>query len=198
MRAIGCWAAELLHAGCPGWSSEQCSSVFHSCFSLLSAAPLPQRSTSWRTSSSAACLCGARAWGCGCGSRSCWMRCHPNDAPAAPGSWPLEPRLLAVPVARVLALRRIRLLVSLPIPLHHASARCNMKRILRRYGRSRTAPSAALLVCDCLGACYDIGLQARMGIAGLHPVLKPYCALVHVRELAGHRVGIDAWSWLHR
>ncbi|KAI3429575.1 hypothetical protein D9Q98_005662 [Chlorella vulgaris] len=37
-----------------------------------------------------------------------------------------------------------------------------------------------------------------MGIAGLHPVLKPYCALVHVRELAGHRVGIDAWSWLHR
>jgi hypothetical protein len=35
MGAIGCWAAGLLHAGCPGWSSEQCSSVFHSCFSLF-------------------------------------------------------------------------------------------------------------------------------------------------------------------
>ncbi|EFN59754.1 hypothetical protein CHLNCDRAFT_13604, partial [Chlorella variabilis] len=37
-----------------------------------------------------------------------------------------------------------------------------------------------------------------MGIDGLHGVLKPYCLPSHVRELAGHRVGVDAWSWLHR
>ncbi len=37
-----------------------------------------------------------------------------------------------------------------------------------------------------------------MGISGLLPLLRPITTTVHVRELAGLRVGVDAYVWLHR
>jgi hypothetical protein len=38
----------------------------------------------------------------------------------------------------------------------------------------------------------------QMGISGLLPVLRPITSTVHVRELRGLRVGVDAYVWLHR
>ncbi|KAL3691184.1 hypothetical protein R1sor_004835 [Riccia sorocarpa] len=37
-----------------------------------------------------------------------------------------------------------------------------------------------------------------MGIQGLLQALKPYAEPVHVKKYAGKRVGIDAYSWLHK
>lgn len=37
-----------------------------------------------------------------------------------------------------------------------------------------------------------------MGIQGLLPLLKPISKTVHVRELKGCRVAVDAYVWLHR
>lgn len=37
-----------------------------------------------------------------------------------------------------------------------------------------------------------------MGIQGLLPLLKPITTTVHVRDLAGLTVGVDAYVWLHR
>lgn len=37
-----------------------------------------------------------------------------------------------------------------------------------------------------------------MGIQGLLPLLKPITKTVHVRELRGCRVAVDAYVWLHR
>ncbi|KAG6551633.1 hypothetical protein Mapa_006712 [Marchantia paleacea] len=38
----------------------------------------------------------------------------------------------------------------------------------------------------------------KMGIQGLLQALKPYCEAVHVSKYCGQRVGIDAYSWLHK
>ncbi|BBN12518.1 exonuclease 1 [Marchantia polymorpha subsp. ruderalis] len=37
-----------------------------------------------------------------------------------------------------------------------------------------------------------------MGIQGLLQALKPYIEAVHVKKYSGQRVGIDAYSWLHK
>lgn len=37
-----------------------------------------------------------------------------------------------------------------------------------------------------------------MGITGLLPVLKPITKQVHIGELAGQRVAVDGYVWLHR
>lgn len=37
-----------------------------------------------------------------------------------------------------------------------------------------------------------------MGISGLLPLLRPITTTVHLRDLAGQRVGVDGYVWLHR
>lgn len=37
-----------------------------------------------------------------------------------------------------------------------------------------------------------------MGISGLLPLLKPVTTQVHVSELRGLRIGVDAYVWLHK
>ncbi len=37
-----------------------------------------------------------------------------------------------------------------------------------------------------------------MGIQNLLPQLKSITSSIHVRELAGSKVAVDAYSWLHR
>lgn len=37
-----------------------------------------------------------------------------------------------------------------------------------------------------------------MGISGLLPLLKSVTRQVHVEQLAGQSVAIDAYSWLHK
>lgn len=37
-----------------------------------------------------------------------------------------------------------------------------------------------------------------MGITGLLPLLKSVTRQVHVEQLAGESVAIDAYSWLHK
>jgi exonuclease-1 len=37
-----------------------------------------------------------------------------------------------------------------------------------------------------------------MGISGLLPLLKPIHKPVHLSELSGLSVGVDAYVWLHR
>ena len=40
--------------------------------------------------------------------------------------------------------------------------------------------------------------QILMGISGLLPLLKSVTRQVHVEQLAGESVAIDAYSWLHK
>ncbi|CAB4281368.1 unnamed protein product [Prunus armeniaca] len=37
-----------------------------------------------------------------------------------------------------------------------------------------------------------------MGIKDLLRFMKPYIAPIHIKKYAGKRVGIDAYSWLHK
>jgi hypothetical protein len=39
---------------------------------------------------------------------------------------------------------------------------------------------------------------SHMGIQGLLPLLKPFTRPVHVSDLRGQCVGVDAYVWLHR
>lgn len=41
-------------------------------------------------------------------------------------------------------------------------------------------------------------LVGEMGIAGLLPLLRSITRKVHIKELAGQAVAIDAYSWLHK
>jgi hypothetical protein len=40
--------------------------------------------------------------------------------------------------------------------------------------------------------------SCQMGITGLLPLLKSVTRQVHVEQLAGESVAIDAYSWLHK
>ncbi len=42
------------------------------------------------------------------------------------------------------------------------------------------------------------GANSVMGITGLLPLLKSVTKQVHVEQLAGQSVAIDAYSWLHK
>lgn len=75
---------------------------------------------------------------------------------------------------------------------HPGNAGLSPSGVQRRQTPSSNFAAAAAAACRG-----GRGLPA-MGISGLHPAIKPYLAQAHVKQLAGHRVGIDASGWLHR